>query len=481
MSHVHSASTTTPSSRRWLALVPMLLGVLIGSLSLSSIITALPALLSELRLDPGVGVWIIDIYPLTLGVTLVLAARAGDHWGRRRIMVLGLGGFAVFNLVAGLQSAGPGLIALRMLLGISEAMVISSVVSTIGTQFHARERVLAYGFWTAAFGAGSAFGPLLGGVLTEGPGWRWIFLGCVPLSVIAVLAALRFVPEGRAPVPPHWDPLSIATSVLAIGGIVYALQHALAEPMPAAVLAAAGLAAGYLFVRRQKALDNPLIDVGIFRIREFSIAYSHILVITGTTAATLYLVGQQVQDEQGLSPAGAGLVMLPLAALTGIVGATAPLALRRVGRKTITTLALAVALLGQLWLASGLPGIPVALGLIGAGFGAVGTLAAAALFDYTTPAQAGQVGAVQEVSFALGNGIGVAVFGTIALAAGQDGYRFAMLAAGAALAVAVVAYPVQAVRSAVRGRGRRPAEDRPTTERVQREPAASTRACAGTD
>ncbi|MDQ0708212.1 DHA2 family multidrug resistance protein-like MFS transporter [Arthrobacter woluwensis] len=477
MPHLHSAPTTAPSSRRWLALVPMLLGVLIGSLSLSSIITALPALLTELRLDPGVGVWIIDIYPLTLGVTLVLAARAGDHWGRRRIMVLGLGGFAVFNLIAGLQSTGPGLIALRMLLGISEAMVISSVVSTIGTQFHARERVLAYGFWTAAFGAGSAFGPLLGGVLTEGPGWRWIFLGCVPLSVIAVLAALRFVPEGRAPVRPHWDPLSIATSVLAIGGIVYALQHALAEPVAASVLAAAG----YVFVRRQKTLDNPLIDVGIFRIRGFSIAYGHILVITGTTAATLYLVGQQVQHEQGLSPAEAGLVLLPLAALTGIVGATAPLALRWVSRKTITTLALAVALLGQLWLASGFPGIPVALGLIGAGFGAVGTLAAAALFDYTTPAQAGQVGAVQEVSFALGNGIGVAVFGTVALAAGPDGYRFAMLAAGAVLAAAVVVYPLQAVRSAVRDRGRRRRADRPTAGRVQREPAASTRACAGTD
>ena len=444
------------SPRRWLALIPMLLGVLIGSLSLSSIITALPALLAELRLEPAAGVWIIDIYPLTLGVTLVLAARAGDHWGRRRIMLLGLSGFAVFNLLAGLASDGFTLIALRTLLGVSEAMVISSVVSTIGTQFHARERVLAYGFWTAAFGAGSAFGPILGGLLTEGPGWRWVFLGCVPLSALAVLAALRFVPEGRAPVRPHWDPLSIGTSVLAIGGLVYALQHALAEPVTAAALAAVAIVSGIVFVRRQERLDNPLIDVGIFRIREFSIAYGHILLITGTTAATLYLVGLHVQSGQGLSPAESGLVLLPLAALTGIVGAAAPLALSWWGRKTITTLALTVALLGQLWLASGLPGIPVALGLIGAGFGAVGTLAAAALFDYTTPAQAGQVGAVQEVSFALGNGIGVAVFGTIALAAGTDGYRIAMLVAGVVLAAAALVYPLQALRTIRQRRGCRP-------------------------
>ncbi|MFJ3958651.1 MFS transporter [Arthrobacter sp. NPDC090010] len=437
------------SPKRWLALIPMLLGVLIGSLSLSSIITALPALLSELRLDASVGVWIIDIYPLTLGVTLVLAARAGDHWGRKRIMLLGLGGFAVFNLLAGLSSAGAVLIALRMLLGVSEAMVISSVVATIGSQFHARERVLAYGFWTAAFGAGSAFGPVLGGLLTEGPGWRWVFLGCVPLAALAVLTALWIVPESRAPVTPHWDPPSIVSSVLAIGGLVYALQHALSEPVLAAVLAVVGLASGVLFVRRQKTLSNPLIDVEIFRIREFSIAYTHILVATGTTAATLYLVGLQVQAYQGLSPAASGLVLLPLAAMTGIIGATVPLALKRWSRKRITTLALTVAMLGQLWLASGIPGIPIALGLIGAGFGAVGTLAAAALFDYTTPAQAGQVGAVQEVSFALGNGIGVAVFGTIALATGPGGYSLAMLLAGIVLAAAALTYPLQSFNRAL--------------------------------
>jgi len=167
----------------------------------------------------------------------------------------------VLNVAGGLASNGLELIAVRGLLGIAEALVISSVVSTIGSYYEDHERVIAYGLWTAVFGAGSAFGPIAGGLLAEGPGWRWIFFGCAPIAVIAILFAAWLVPESRTAVPPHWDPASITTSVLGLGAVVYALQHITIEPLAAA---SAGVLLGDILVAiGEKAVDDTS-DVQLF-------------------------------------------------------------------------------------------------------------------------------------------------------------------------------------------------------------------------
>lgn len=169
------------SARTWLAMVPMLLGGLVGALAISATTTALPAMRQDLHMTDAAAIWIVDIYPLALAVTLVIAARAGDQFGRRTVMAIGLAGFALFNLIGGMTDSALVLIAMRALLGASEAAVIASVVSTIGAVFQPGERVLGYGLWTATFGAGSAFGPVAGGILAEGPGWRWTLYGGIPL------------------------------------------------------------------------------------------------------------------------------------------------------------------------------------------------------------------------------------------------------------------------------------------------------------
>ncbi len=416
-------------------MIPMLLGILIGSLTISAATTALPAMRIDLGLSEAEGIWIIDVYPLALAATLVVAARAGDAFGRRRIMVLGLIGFALLNLAGGFVSDGLLLIVIRALLGLAEAMVVASVVATIGSHYQARERVLAYGLWTATFGAGSAFGPVVGGLLAEGPGWRWILLGCVPLAVIAIGLALWLVPESRTPTQPHWDAASILTSVVALAGIVFALQHLIATPIPAAVAAAVGVAALVVFVRRQLHLADPLIDVRLFTISGFTDAYARILVSTGASAATVYLTSVHLQEVRGESPVVAGLILLPQAITIAVGGVAAPAALRWFSSGGVMMSALILQAAGLAWLAFDPAVMVVPLAMIGAGFGVIGTLAATALFDATTPDQAGQVGAVQEVGFSLGNGLGVAVFGTIAVTIVTGGFTVAL----AVSAVAVLA------------------------------------------
>ena len=147
-------------------MVPLLLGILIGALAISSVSTALPAIRGDLMLSDSGALWLVDVYALSLAATLILASRIGDAFGRKRIVLLGLAGFAALNLVGGLAQDGLLLIVVRALLGVAEAFVVAGVVATIGAHYQARQRVLAYGLWTATFGTGSALGPVLGGIVT---------------------------------------------------------------------------------------------------------------------------------------------------------------------------------------------------------------------------------------------------------------------------------------------------------------------------
>ena len=436
--HQQTDVLTRLNPRRWFAMIPMLLGVFLGAVTISSATTALPSMITELSLSTVEATWIIDAYPLALAVSLVVAARTGDRFGRRRMMILGFAGFAAFNLVGGFAQSGLALIAARTLLGFAEALVIASVVATIGVHFRARERVFAYGLWTATFGAGSALGPLIGGLLSDGPGWRWTMYAAAPVAAAALVLAAWLVPESRTSTRPSWDFASIALSIVALAGIVYGLQHAALAPVTAAFVGVTGVVALVLFVRRQRRLHDPLIDVNLFANGRFSVAYLQILVTTGTSNATVFLVSLHLQQTRGYSAIEAGITLLPHAALIVIGGVLAPLTLRIFSSGVATALALIAQASGLIWMSVQPENFIAPLVLIGLGMGVVGTLSAAALFDVTTSDQAGQVGAIQEVGFALGAGLGIAVFGAIAAALGINGFSVAFVAAAVTAAVAGV-------------------------------------------
>ncbi|MEV4736795.1 MULTISPECIES: MFS transporter [unclassified Microbacterium] len=424
-----------PSRHPWLAMIPLLLGILIGALAISSVSTALPAVRGDLTLSDSGALWLVDVYALSLAATLILAARIGDAFGRKRIVLLGLAGFAALNLVGGLAQDGLLLIVVRALLGVAEAFVVAGVVATIGAHYQARQRVLAYGLWTATFGTGSALGPVLGGLVTEGPGWRWLLLGSVPLAVLAGVLAIWLVPDSRSSRPASWDVLSIVSSIVALGALVFALHEVLAAPVPAAVAGVLAVVTLVYFIRRQRRLRDPLIDMRLFTVPGFSPAVVRIVAASGVSSASVLLVSLHLQDLRGFTAAEAGIAILPQAVAIALGGVVAPLFLRWLTSPALTVLALVIQGIGLVWLALGADLVAFPLVLVGAGFGVAATLAATTLFDVTTEDDAGQVGAIQEVSFALGGGLGIALLGTIATVVGVGGFAVALIVA----AVAVVA------------------------------------------
>lgn len=416
--------------RRWLLLIPLLTGILGASLALSMINIALPRIATELSVSAQARAWIVDVYPLTLAVAMVGAFRAGDRYGRKRVLLLGTGALAALNAVAASATSAAVLVLCRGLLGVASAMILAGVVGTIGSLFTGRDLAFANGMWVTVIGVGNALGPVVGGLLTEGPGWRWVFLGLVPLAVLTITLAGWLVPESVGKAPAGWEIPSLLWSVTALGGIVYGLQETTVTPLRGWLFAAGGAVAAIVFVRRQLRLREPLLQVRLFRRAGFASAFARIVVSAATASACLYLVSLQLQHAQGRTPIEAGFALAPQAVATAVGGLVAPLSLNWLRSRTSTSIALLVQAAGLIAIPLSHTVFPVAL--VGFGYGAIGTLATTALFEAATAEHAGEAGATQEVGFAIGAGGGVAVFSTIANLGGGTGFTAALLAAGAA-------------------------------------------------
>ncbi len=433
-------------------MLPLLMGILCGALGVSMINTALPAIAEDLDVPESMRAWIVDVYPLATAVTIVVAARCGDRFGRRRMFVLGTIGYATAAALAALSPGPAALIGGRALMGMAGAFIIASVVSTIGALFTGRRLVIANGLWMAVFGLGNSLGPVLGGLFTELWGWRSVLASSTPLALVAAGCGAALLLETRSRAPVRFDPLSIVASSVGVGAVVAGIKLSALDPLPGILSSASGLGILVAFVVRQRRLETPLIAVDLFTRRRFSSAAIQLFVSAATAAASIYLLSIHLQSTVGRSPAAAGMALVPQAVATVAGGLLAPWVALRLGRPAalVTALgsqALGLALLGLAPTASLVP-----LVLVGLGFGFIGTVATTALFESSPRSSAGQVGAIQEIAFALGGGAGVAVFATIALLGAPHGFALALIAA----AILTLASAFLAIR-------RTPAHDSGTT------------------
>jgi MFS transporter, DHA2 family, multidrug resistance protein len=435
------SSTDNQHKARWLVLVPLLLGILASSLATGMINTALPTIASKLSVSDGTRAWIVGAYPLAVAVAMVTAARLGEHYGRRRVMFYGLVGFAAINMVAGLASTGLELVACRAVLGLAGAMILASVVSTVGATYRDHDLVIANAAWVTIVGVGAAAGPIVGGVLTQAAGWRSVFICLVPLALATAALVSWLMPEARsASEKTRWDLASVALSVMAVGGIIYGVQQVAGNPLiGSSVMLGGGLSAVW-FARRQMRAPAPMIDVLLFGRGGFARSVTHILVSAAVSAACLYLVSLHLQHALGRTPAQAGLMLVPLAVGTAVGGVVAPFALRLLTTDTAVRVALLMQAAGLLALAGGEITVLAPIALVGCGYGAVGTIATATLMHAATPPRAAQAGAIQEVAFALGSGAGIAFFGVIAGTGSHAGFALAM-AVAAFVTVAAAGIP----------------------------------------
>lgn len=407
--------------REWVALIVPILAVTLLAIDGTVLYMAVPALTADLAPSATQILWIGDIYSFVLAGLLVTMGNLADRIGRKRLLIIGSLAFGVASVMAAFAPSAEVLIASRALLGIAGATVMPSTLSIIRNLFHDPvQRTRAVAIWSAGAMAGGAVGPLVGGALLEFFWWGSVFLINVP--VIALIAVLGFwlLPESRNPDAGKIDLWSAVLSVLAIVPLVYAIKQAVSSgagwPVLAGVLI--GLAAGWLFVRRQRGLRTPMVDISLFRIPAFSGAVAANTLSIFAFLGVLFFFSQYLQLVRGYSPFWAGMAEMPATVASIAVVAVVGLALSKLGRGRAIASGLLVGALGlaALGVTEGLPGylgIGLSLAVIGLGTGLAMTLSTDAVVAAAPPERAGAAASISETAYELGIALGIAVLGSL--------------------------------------------------------------------
>ncbi|WP_049565048.1 MFS transporter [Streptomyces sp. SBT349] len=423
-----TSPSTTPSTKasrkEWIGLGVLTVPALLVSMDLSVLFMAAPRISADLRPSTGQLLWIMDIYGFLMAGLLITMGTLGDRIGRRRLLMLGAVAFGGASLLAAVSSSPETLILARALLGVGGATLAPSTLALIRTMFRDdAQRRTAVAVWTAAFGAGVPIGSIIGGLLVERFWWGSVFLINIPVMVLLLTLAPLLLPEHADPLPGRFDLLGAAQSMAAILACVWGLKK-LAEDglaVPPFVAIAAGLATSYLFVRRQRAAAQPLIDLGLFRRPAFSAAIGSNVVLTVASAGVGMLVVQHLQLVLGYRPFVAALWMIPMVGMTvvGIVVGTVIVRWVRPGFVIGAGLACAATgfgLLTRLEAEDTVGALLTGYSVLGLGMGMAITLAYNLVVATAPPRNAGTAAALNETGTELGGALGIAILGSIATA-----------------------------------------------------------------
>jgi EmrB/QacA subfamily drug resistance transporter len=272
---------------------------------------ALRTIGEDLHADLAQLQWINNGYLLTLASLILLGGSLGDRYGRRRMFVVGTLMFAAASVLCGLAPSAEVLIVARLLQGVGGGLLTPGSLAMIQGVFAPEDRSPAIGAWSGLGSIAAAAGPLVGGVLIEYASWRWIFLINLPLALLTVWIAVRFVPETRDPRPPaRFDYAGSALAMVALGATTYALiEWGDRMALPAVVVGLAA-AVGFLWVEARS--SHPMMPLSLFRSRTFSAANGMTLLVYAALGAVLFFLVLQLQTVAGYGPLAAGLATLPI-------------------------------------------------------------------------------------------------------------------------------------------------------------------------
>ena len=420
-------TTATPplaGVREWTGLAVLALACILYSMDLTVLHLAVPQIGADLKPTSSQLLWIIDIYGFFVAGSLITMGNLGDRIGRRRLLLIGAVTFGITSVLAAFSTSAEMLIVSRALLGISGATIAPSTLSLIRNMFHNKDqRTLAIGVWISSFSAGAAIGPLLGGVLLEYFWWGSVFLLAVPVMAVLLVLGPKVLPEFKDPQTRRLDIVSAALSLGAILAVIYGVKQIAPEGLglQPALFVVTGVAIGVLFLRRQKRLEHPLIDLHLFRIPAFGASLATFVLGVFVTFGVFVFVAQYLQLVRDLSPLEAGLWMLPWA-LAFVAGSTlTPAIVRRVRPGLVIAGGLALAaigfgLLAQLDEQTSFVILAAGLAISSLGLAPVFTLATDLVVGSAPPERAGSASAISETTAELGGALGIAILGSIGTA-----------------------------------------------------------------
>jgi EmrB/QacA subfamily drug resistance transporter len=408
--------------RKWWTLIAVCTGTFMLLLDVTIVNVALPSIQRSLHASFNDLQWVVDAYALTLAALLLTTGSLADLFGRRLVFVIGLVVFSASSLASGLAQSPLWLNLARGAQGVGGAAMFSTSLALLGHSFRGRERGTAFGVWGAITGISVAIGPVVGGALTSGISWRWIFLVNVPIGVAAVIFSLARVEESRMGHAQRLDPIGVITFSGALGALIYALIKGDSMgwgsgPVLGCLIASAVLLAAFLIAETVNR-EHAMFDLQLFRKPTFSGGALAAFALSGGLFALLLYITLYLQDVLGYSAFQTGLRML---VISGGIMATSTLAGRLTAHVPIRFLiAPGLALVGVgLLLMRGLdagsgwghlvPGFIVA----GAGTGLINPPLASTAIGVVTPERAGMASGINSTFRQIGIATGIAGLGAI--------------------------------------------------------------------
>jgi len=418
------------TSKEWIGLAMIALPCFVYAMDLTVLTLAVPRITKDLHPTSSQLLWIIDIYGFMVAGLLITMGMIGDQIGRRRLLLLGAVVFVIASFSAAFSTSATMLIINRALLGIAGATIAPSTLSLIRNMFHNdKERTMAVGIWITSYSAGSAIGPLIGGLILQSFSWGAVFLAAIPIMLLVLVLGPRFLPEFRNSRALRVDFLSVFLSIASVLLIVFGLKKIAEDGFEIIyiVLIGGGIELGRRFLVRQSIIAYPLVDIRLLsgKSQVGGLLTLNLLTVFIAFGGYIYIV-QYLQMVLGLSPLAAGIWTLPWSC--GFIAGSllTPKIVQLYDRQSVMTAGLSLAALAFFILAQistlHLLAIVATSVLFALGVSPVVTLLTDMVLGEVEPENAGAAGALSETSSELGGALGIAILGS----AGTAVYRSCM-------------------------------------------------------
>jgi EmrB/QacA subfamily drug resistance transporter len=414
-------TSLAPSRNRWLPLVAVCLGTFMLLVDVTIVNVALPDMALDLHASFAGLQWVVDAYALALAALLMLVGSVADAIGRRRTYVAGLLVFTAASLACGLAPSEGFLIGARAVQGAGAAAMFATTVALLHSTYQGRDLGTAFGVWGATSGAAVAAGPIVGGLLTEGLSWRWIFFVNVPIGLLTILMAQRALAESRSPHRPRIDWLGGGTFTLAAATLTFALVRVSeqgwtsAQTLGTLAVSAAAFAA---FAVIESRVAEPMLDLRLLRRVSFTGVLLGAAILSVSAFSALVYASIWLQTVLDLSPISAGLVTLPLAAVAFVVAGGLGRVLHGMAPRWTVGGGLVIIGIGDLLMlglggGSGWTSLIPGFAVVGLGSGIVAPTVVAAAMAAVPPQNGGMAAGAVNTARQLGTAIGIAVLGSV--------------------------------------------------------------------